>query len=367
MEDLQKAIELENGVYWLGMRSDSRLEVNVYLRVFKGQNKVTTLLIDPGPQIFLDSIVERIRDLLGDASKINMAFINHQDPDVGSNAMFFQKRYPALNVLCTEDTWRLIRFLGLKSPNFQSTDKFKDSRARLSTGHVVKFVPTPFCHFRGACMLYDEESRILFSGDLFGGLTFSPELFATPEHWDGIRIFHQIYMPSREALRLAIDRIKRLKPAPKMIAPQHGAILQGEVLQKFMEKLYALPVGLDLISPTVLDKEIYVQAINEILDIITQKIGAHVVAATLKQFAADGTFPSLFKIKDGKIVDMKEDNILGSIQTLITLLMKGQSPADQQRIKDAILMSNWNLPFFEEEEKEEAVSEEFFVDEVEEA
>ena len=39
------------------------------------------------------------------------------------------------------------------------------------TGHRLIPVPTPYCHFRGAVMLYDPETRVLFSGDLLGGIT----------------------------------------------------------------------------------------------------------------------------------------------------------------------------------------------------
>ena len=122
-------------------------------------------------------------------------------------------------------------------------------------------------------MLYDETSRILFSGDLFGGLSFEQELFATEEHWDGIRIFHQIYMPSQNAVRMAVDRIRKLKPAPLIIAPQHGSIIKGELLGEFLDRMYDLPVGLDLLQPTIIDKEIYLQAINEILQSISEKTG----------------------------------------------------------------------------------------------
>ena len=114
MENLQQPVELTNGVYWLGMRTDSRLEVNVYLRIFKGNGKKTSMIIDPGPPIFFERLYERIKPLLGDPPSLQMAFINHQDPDVGTNAIYFQKRNPKMRVLCTEDTWRLTHFFGLK-------------------------------------------------------------------------------------------------------------------------------------------------------------------------------------------------------------------------------------------------------------
>ena len=361
MEDLQNVVEISKGVYWLGIRSDSRLEVNVYLRVFQGNKKTTSIIIDPGPLTCYDQILERLKSVLGDSPKVQIAFINHQDPDVGTNAIYFQKRNPNLTVITTEDTWRLIHFLGLKPQNFQAVDKFKDLRGRLSTGHIIQFVPTPFCHFRGACMLYDEESRVLFSGDLFGGLTFAPQLFATSENWEGMRIFHQIYMPSRDALRLAIDKIRRLEPAPKIIAPQHGVIIRENLIDEFLAKMYDLPAGMDLLKPTAIDKEIYLQAINGVLADIAQKLGQDIVDRTLKQFATDGSFPSLFKVREGKLIDVKEDNIIGSFKALIELLSKNQPQWTKEVIKETVLKSKWSLPLFEEE-REEVATPEFLAD-----
>ncbi len=364
MTDLQNIIELDTGVYWLGMRSESRLEVNAYLRSFQGKQKTTNMIIDPGPPIFFDTLNKRVKDAIGDPRKIQIAFINHQDPDVGTNAIYFQKRNPKMTVIATEDTWRLIHFFGLTLSNFQPVDKFKKGRGRLSTGHILRFVPTPFCHFRGACMLYDETSRILFSGDLFGGLSFEQRLFAEPEDWEGIRIFHQIYMPSQGVIRMAIDKIRKLKPAPRMIAPQHGSIIQEDLLDEFLDKLYDLPVGLDLLQPTILDKEIYLEAINEILENIKEKAGPDIVNDVLQQFdVKDGSFPMLFKVTKGKIVDIKEDNILGSFKTLFELLIKDQPIQIRELIKDTVMQSKWNLPIFETESEDELIMSEFLIDE----
>ena len=359
----QSVTELADGVYWLGARSENRLEINVYLRSFRGQSKTTNMIIDPGPPVLFDELNERIKEVIGDPRKIQMAYINHQDPDVGTNAIYFQKRNPKMTVISTEDTWRLTHFFGLKLSNFQPVDKFKKLRARLSTGHIIRFVPTPFCHFRGACMLYDESSRILFSGDLFGGLSFDQELFATEEHWEGIRIFHQIYMPAQNAIRAAVEKIRRLNPAPLMIAPQHGSIIKGDLVQEFLERMYDLPVGLDLLQPTIIDKEIYLQAINEILESISEKAGSEIVQNALQLFdSADGSFPSLFTIRSGKIIDIREDNVLGSFKTLIEQIIKDQPVTIRDLVKDIVMDSSWNLPIFPSSEEEEAITPEFLLD-----
>lgn len=363
MENSQKNVELSDGVYWLGTRNNSRLEINVYLRSFRGANKTTNMIIDPGPPVLFDEINERAKEVAGESRKIQMAYINHQDPDVGTNAIYFQKQNPRMTVITTEDTWRLTHFFGLKLSNFQPVDKFKKLRARLSTGHIIRFVPTPFCHFRGACMLYDESSRILFSGDLFGGLSFNQDLFATEEHWEGIRIFHQIYMPSQNAIRMAVERIRKLQPAPLMIAPQHGSIIKGELVEEFLQRMYDLPVGLDLLQPTIIDKEIYLQAINEILEGISEKAGSELVQDTLKLFdSADGSFPSLFKVQEGKITDIREDNVLGSFKNLIEQIIKDQPVPIREMVKDVVVNSSWNLPIFPASEEEEAITPEFLLD-----
>jgi serine/threonine-protein kinase len=116
--------------------------------------------------------------------------------------------------------------------------------------HRWQLVPTPFCHFRGAMAFYDPELRTLFTGDLFGGLNRlgRVQLEAEESDWNGIAQFHQIYMPTREALRYAIRQIKALDPAIEVIAPQHGYVITGDLVHTFMERMYDLLVGHDLLA-----------------------------------------------------------------------------------------------------------------------
>jgi hypothetical protein len=72
MGNVQNVVELADGVYWLGMRTDSRLEINTYLRTFTGKNKVTNMIIDPGPPVFFDALQERVKGVIGDPRKIHL-------------------------------------------------------------------------------------------------------------------------------------------------------------------------------------------------------------------------------------------------------------------------------------------------------
>jgi hypothetical protein len=147
-------------------------------------------------------------------------------------------------------------------------------------------VPTPFCHFRGALAFYDPESRILFSGDLFGGLNQlgRVHLFAEEADWAGIAQFHQIYMPTREALRYAVQQIRSLRPAVEVIAPQHGHVIAGDLVPLFLERMEQLLVGSDLLAIELDDKYAvqYGELVGMLIESARQVVGNEEVLQRLK-------------------------------------------------------------------------------------
>lgn len=256
MEDLQTSVSIAPGVHWVGKRDpDSIFHANPFVRVFEsdsgGATQWFTMLIDPGSPSDCAVVAAKVAGVLGSAARLSAFFLNHQDPDVASSTSFFSHRFaPRAHVLCSEDTWRLVVHYGISHDRFRATERHLRRGLTLPTGHVVTFVPTPYCHFRGATMLYDPETRVLFSGDLLGGLSPRGQggLWADETAWPGMRAFHQIYMPSRVAIQRAVASIRALSPAPEIIAPQHGGLLRGEWIEHYLRRLEALPVGIDLLD-----------------------------------------------------------------------------------------------------------------------
>jgi flavorubredoxin len=256
MEDLQASVEVAPGVHWVGKRDpDSIFHANPYLRVFSAPHGTAvqwfTLLIDPGSPSDCAVVARKVAEVLGSAVRLSAFFLNHQDPDVASSTAFFSNRFaPRAHVLCSEDTWRLVVHFGLTPDRFRATERHLRKGLSLPTGHLLRFVPTPYCHFRGATMAYDPETRVLFSGDLLGGLSprGNVSLWADESGWPGMRAFHQIYMPSRVAIQRAVAAIRALDPAPLIIAPQHGALLTGDWIEHYLRRLEALPVGVELLD-----------------------------------------------------------------------------------------------------------------------
>lgn len=338
-------IKIDNGVYWVGDSANALLNRNIYLRVFQGAGKTLNMVIDPGPPVDLEPMARKVSSVIGSLSKVQMVYVNHQDPDVGANTTYLAKLNPKLLTLMTEDTWRLVQFFGLDQKNFRAVERFKNLRISLPTGHRLQFIPTPFCHFRGACMVYDLETRILFSGDLFGGIA-SSDLTATEANWAGIKAFHQLYMPSNDALRLAVRRIRALDPAPLMIAPQHGGIIKGPLIEDFLERMNGLSVGLDIITGTGDRMPLIIDAVNEIISSSREVIGSDKVERVMQVFHPDGSYPAIFALsRDNRVTDIKADPV-EAIEALTKLVFRHSTEKEKNQLQLRILkiFLDRNLP-----------------------
>ncbi len=252
LPDNMSPVEIAPGTFWVGMRDPKSIfHANPYLRVFKsGSTEPYNLVIDPGSSSDFAVVTSKVSSVIGRMGALSGVFINHQDPDVGSSASQICGRYaPRASIFTSEATWRLVVHFNLPRDRFVDTDAARRGLT-LPGGHHVIPVPSPFCHFRGAVMLYDPETRVLFSGDLFGGITAAGphDLWAEPSDWSGVRAFHQAYMPTSRAIAAAVRAIQRLDPPVEIIAPQHGRLLRGDVLQRFMQQLEKLPVGFDIMD-----------------------------------------------------------------------------------------------------------------------
>jgi glyoxylase-like metal-dependent hydrolase (beta-lactamase superfamily II) len=330
------------------------------------------MIIDPGPECDFDILKKKTESIIGGLSKVKLIFINHQDPDVVPNAKRIQNINPNVLTLMTEDTWRLVQFYGLEADNFRAVEKYRDMKAHIITdagtrlNYTLQFIPTPFCHFRGACMYYDVNRRILFSGDFMGGISTS-ELYADETHWEGIKAFHQLYFPSREALRHALAQIKRIDPQPLMIAPQHGGILQGEIMDLFIDRIGNLMVGLDIIRGIGDRRSLFIEAANEIARISAREIGSTSIKEVFKVFNPDGSYPAIFTLgSDNTVRDIKGDPVeaIEALMHVIFSFSGGEQKNNLQRRFLTYLENKGLLTLDLSRELKSAQSDEFNLDKI---
>lgn len=203
------------------------------------------LLVDPGGvEIFPRVVAELSRHV--DPSEVRVLFASHQDPDVVSSLPMWADLATDLR---TYVSWMWRDFISHFTMGRElSIIPIPDEGMPIPIGEDgsrLMAVPAHFCHSPGNFSLYDQEADILFSGDIGAALLPDayPSLFVEDfaEHRQYMRGFHQRWMPSADALKSWTRRVRQL--SPKLIAPQHGCIFQGDDVERLLDWLEALSVG----------------------------------------------------------------------------------------------------------------------------
>lgn len=288
--------------------ADPVLHRNIYIKRFLGSDDVSgTMVFDPGAKSDAAALWEALEEVAGGVANVDLVFLSHQDPDVASNAKFLVDNAPGAVVIASVDSWRLLSMIGIPERRFYLVESWGEEPVELKrTGHRLHPVPAHYCHFRGSMMMYDYESRVLFSGDLCAGVNTrgGEGIFADEATWEGISLFHQIYMPSKRAIQEAIGRIVALEPPPEVIAPQHGDVIAGAFVEEFLGRLARLDVGVDLVKLKDPEKEAGLAALNAFFDELRGGAPA-LYEALWAGITRRKEFTTLFKIAGGRIVDTK--------------------------------------------------------------
>lgn len=238
--DTDHAVRVADRIWWVGHRQDDDVfQCHVYL-IEQGEQSV---LLDPGSVLTFRHTLRKIEEIVP-FSRIRYFVCHHADPDIaGAMPLIDQMIDRDDAVLVTHSrTQMLIKHHGLRLP-FWLVDAhewqlpLEDRR--------LEFVFTPYAHFPGAICTFDPVSRVLFSSDIFGGLTPEFSLVAQDErYFEVLRPFHEHYMPSRDVLGHALRAIER-HPV-RIIAPQHGSIIPERLAGFMLNKLKTLECGLYL-------------------------------------------------------------------------------------------------------------------------
>lgn len=303
-----KIYEIEKEIY-LFKNPKLFFNFNSYLLICPVDDKRSiNILFDPLPLRYFKDFVKTLNDLIG-VENIDIIYTNHQDPDLTSSVPALLDLAPRAIYLTSQDTWRLVSGYNIDPNRFQPVEFIPNRKLKLNKeGDIcLEFIPTPFCHFRGATAVYYPKLKALFSGDLLGGASTkdTEDIYATEDSWLGIKLFHEVYMPTKEALKLAIDKIGRLDPLPELILPQHGDIIKGKLITEFLGRLNELEVGLDYIKEKEKEEEFYLKVFNDMLDYAKKKYGEEMVINKLAKITSQmSNFPEIVKIENGVISEV---------------------------------------------------------------
>ncbi|MBF0541386.1 MAG: diguanylate cyclase [Nitrospirae bacterium] len=253
-----KPVQLAERIWWVGAYlKDDSFQCHPYLI----ENGDQSILIDPGSNITIKETLRKIEKIIP-FKNIRYFICHHQDPDITASLCLIDSMIERKDAMVITH-WRaeaLLKHYGLKTPFY----RIEEHNWKLIAGtRTLRFVYTPYLHFPGAFVTYDVEECILFSSDIFGGLTNNWTLVAQDEGIiDGIRLFHEHYMPSREILNSGLQRIEKLHL--KMIAPQHGSIIPHHLIEFVINSLKNIDCGLFLLSERETNIH-YLSKVNKLL------------------------------------------------------------------------------------------------------
>ena len=230
--------QIAPNIYWVGMHlKNDPFQCHPYFI----DNGDESILIDPGSMIEFEETVRKVKSLR-DMKSIKYIVLHHQDPDLAAAVPEIEKliNRDDLQIVTHSRMSVLIKHY-LVTSSYYEIDK-NDNKLLTSSGFELEFLTTPYCHSPGAFVSYDANSKILFSGDIFGGIEESWEFYADETYFDKARQFHQEYMPSKDIFNYALSKIEKLDI--NLIAPQHGSIIQKKYIDNLIQDMKNLDCGL---------------------------------------------------------------------------------------------------------------------------
>ena len=240
--DYSEPIQISDHVHWVGTYDHAdNFQCNSYLLIVDDKG----IVIDPGSLLYFESLMGKLSRLI-ELKKISYVVAQHQDPDVCGNIVQLMAQIrsagnDSCKVITHSRTYVLMRHYG-GDLKFEYSDKLPNRRFMITDDLWLDFIHTPYLHAPGAIATYFDKDKILFSSDLFGGMTDNWQLFAKEDYFSEITSFHKDYMPSKEILLFAITQFEKFDI--ETVAPQHGSVIIKDRVREVMEAFKDFECGL---------------------------------------------------------------------------------------------------------------------------
>jgi len=200
------------------------------------------LLIDPGGvELFAPMLAGVLH--YAPVEQITDIFASHQDPDIISSLGLWDQALPDARLHASELWEGFLRHFGCESIEYVGV---ADNGGVIDLGSVeLQVIPAHYMHSAANFNIYDPQAKILMSGDV-GAALEEPGAPVFVDNFDAhvekMRFFHQRWMPSNQAKRVWIDRVRELDV--EILAPQHGRMFKGDDVKRFLDWFEALQVGI---------------------------------------------------------------------------------------------------------------------------
>ncbi len=258
--DYKEPIEVADNIFWLGFPDfEAGFSNNPYLLYERNES----VLFDPGPghPLFRDILLQKIEKICK-LTDIRYIIVHHSDPDLCGAIPYVENHFhPGLLILSHSRTNLFLPYYGIRKPLVSIED---GDTLLLNQKRKIQFVHTPYVHFVGSIMSYDEQTESLFSSDIFAVLEKDWKLHATKDYLIKAKNFLESYVEGKESIMYTYQAFKKLKI--KRILPQHGSIIPEELVNDFIELLPQIEPGKVLVNKNLQEDVVNTSLIEEIKD-----------------------------------------------------------------------------------------------------
>ncbi len=229
---MQTAIAINDATHWVGVNDR---ETDLFEGIWPIPRGVSynsylirdqkNCLIDTVKHSAFDAFLGKIRSVIGEQGKIDFLVINHMEPDHSGSIVLLLTMFPEMQIVGNRKTAELLaRFYGVTR-----NVNVIDDGGQLELGkRKLSFHLTPMVHWPETMMTYEPESKVLFTGDAFGGFgalsggIFDDEVDLGYYEEEILRYFSNIVGKYSPMVQKAIAKLSGIDL--KVIAPTHGPV-----------------------------------------------------------------------------------------------------------------------------------------------
>lgn len=186
-------------------------------------------LIDTVNKNFIPDHIKKIKKILTGGKKIDYLVINHMEPDHSGAVKTLLELFPDMQIVGNAKTADLLKhFYNIE----ENVKLIKDGDVLDLGKHKLKFFITPMVHWPETMMTYETTSKILFSGDVFGGFgalpggIFDDEVDMPSVEEETRRYFSNIIGKFSSMVQKALVKLENLDI--NIIASTHGPVFRTD-------------------------------------------------------------------------------------------------------------------------------------------
>ena len=238
LEEVKPVEEVEEGLFRVSKFSSVPVLLkNVYLRVYEGRGRRAAFLINIGSLDEWSSVRNLVEDTLFNLDELDAVILLTGELSSIYNSFILSEQKFNMRFITDYSVKRELSESGCKSGRIRTFGDFPSYSVTIATGHRLRFIPSNFSPSAGGFCLYEEDTGILFTPELFSSF-FNEQ---SKDITEDVRLYHRVFMPSGTVLNSLLGRFNDVKV--KRVLPRYG-LPYGE-FDEAVDKLSGMKAGLD--------------------------------------------------------------------------------------------------------------------------